>query len=109
MTPWRSGAVNAGRSAAAASVIAASLLPLAVGQREVAEERGEEQERDHRHRDRRPLAEPAARNRALEGERRHQGGGVNGPAARDGVDELEVGEGEQRREGPNDGQRRKQR
>ena len=72
---------------------------LAALQAEEAEEDGGEQEGDHRHRDRRPLAELAAGDGALEGERRHQVGGVHRAAAGQHVDELEVGEGEEHREG----------
>src|SRR5688572_10109123 len=79
---------------AAASVIGLSLLPLAPREGEVAEQRGEHEERDHRDGDGRAFAELTAGNAALEGERCHQMGGVHWPAARDGVDELEVGEGE---------------
>ena len=82
------------------------LLPLAPREGEVAEQRCEDQERDHRHRDRRAFAELRAGDGALEGQRCHEVGGVDRPAAGDGVDELEVGEGEQHREGHDDRQDR---
>src|SRR3712207_5850963 len=98
MTPVLSGALTAAAPAAtsaavaaARSIIVASLSPLAVGEREVAKHGGPDQKRDHRHRDRRTLPELAARDRALVGEGRHQVRRVDGPAAGDGVDELEVG------------------
>ena len=85
-----------------------SLLPLAPRQREIAEQRREHEERDHRDRDRRALAQLAAGDAALEGERRQQVGRVHRPAAGDGVDELEVGEGEDDREGHHDREDRQQ-
>src|SRR3954464_162764 len=83
---------------ATASVIGFSLLPFAAREAEVAEQRCEYEERDHRHRDRRTLAELAAGNAALECQRREQMGRVDRAAAGDGVDQLEVGEGEDDRE-----------
>ena len=47
----------------------------------------------------RPLAEAASSDGPLIGQRRHQMCGVDRAPARDRVDELEVGEGEQHREG----------
>src|SRR5690348_644456 len=87
-----------GAWAAVASVIGLSLLPLAARQREITEQRRHHQERDHRHGDRRALAQLAAGDAALEGECRHEVGGVQRAAAGDGVDQLEVGEGEDDRE-----------
>src|SRR3954470_19306958 len=83
---------------AATSVIGFSLLPFAAGEAEVAEQRREHEERDHRHCDCRTLAEFAAGDAALEGERCEQMRGVDRPAARNGVNQLEVGEGEDDRE-----------
>src|ERR1700712_4486256 len=78
----------------AASVIAFSLLPLAARQAEIAEQRGDHQERDHRARDSGALAELAAGDAALERQCRQQMRGIDRPAAGDGVDQLEIGEGE---------------
>src|SRR3954463_3097696 len=86
-------------SASAASVIAFSLLPLAPRQAEVAEQRGEDEERNHRDGDGRTFAQLPAGDAALEGERRQQVRGVHRPAAGDGIDQLEVGEGEDDAEG----------
>src|ERR1700738_3934286 len=83
---------------ARASVIALSLLPFAAGKAEIAEQRRKYQERDHRDRDRGTLAEFAAGDAALERQRRQQMGGVDRSAAGDGVDQLEVSEGEDDRE-----------
>src|SRR5947208_13937069 len=79
---------------ATASVIGFSLLPFTAREAEVAEQCREHQERDHRPRDRRTFAELAASDAALERERRQEMRGVDRPAARDGVDELEIGKGE---------------
>ena len=76
----------------------AALLPGAPLQAEVAEQDRRQQERDHRGRDRRALAERAAGDRALERQRRHEVRGVERAAARQHVDQLEIGEGEQHRE-----------
>src|SRR3954471_783829 len=76
------------------SSIAPPLLPGAPLQSEVADEDGREQERHHRDRDRRALAQGATRDRALERQGGHQVRRVERPAARDDVDQLEVGEGE---------------
>src|ERR1700759_3052934 len=84
---------------AAASVIGLSLLPFAPGEAEIGEQRCEHQEWDHRYRDGRALAKLAAGDAALEGQRREQMSGVDRAAAGDGVDELEVGKGEDDREG----------
>src|ERR1700712_3761129 len=75
---------------ATASVIAFSLLPFAARETEIAEQRCYHQERDHRYRDRRALAEFAAGDAALERQGRQQVGGVDRPASRNGVDQLEV-------------------
>src|SRR5258708_7917274 len=76
------------------SVIGLSLLPFAAREAEVAEQRGEYEKRDHRDRDRSALAQLAAGDAALERQRRQQMGRVDRPAAGDGVDQLEIGEGE---------------
>src|SRR5687768_1442020 len=91
---------------AAVSVIALSLLPFAAGKAEIAEQRREYEERNHRYRDRGALAEFAAGDAALERQRRQQMGGVDGAAAGDGVDQLEVGESEDDRERHHDRQDR---
>src|SRR5215468_6737684 len=83
---------------AATSVIGFSLLPFAAREAEVAEQRREHEEGDHRHRDRRAFAKLAAGNAALERECCQEVGGVDRAAAGDGVDQLEVGEGEDDRE-----------
>src|SRR6185369_12605315 len=83
---------------AVTSVIGFSLLPFAAREAEVAEQCREHEERDHRDRDRRAFAELAAGDAALEGERCQEVGGLDRPAARDGVDELEIREGEDDRE-----------
>src|SRR3954453_14818041 len=84
---------------ATVSVIALSLLPFAARQAEIREQRREHQERDHRNRDRRTLAELATGNAALEGQRGQQMRRVAGTATGDGVDQLEISEGEDDREG----------
>src|SRR5437588_4570587 len=91
---------------AAASVIGFTLLPFAAREAEVAEQCREHEERDHRHRDRRTLAELAAGDAALEGQRCQQMGRVHRTAAGNGVDELEVSEGEDDRECHDDGEDR---
>src|SRR3954447_6150200 len=75
----------------AVSVIGLALLPFAPRQAKVREQRREHEERDHRHRDRRALAELAARNAALERQRREQMRGVDRAAAGDRIDQLEIG------------------
>src|SRR5690606_21731519 len=69
---------------------------------------GHHQERHHGNRDGRAFAQHAAVDAALEGQRGHQMGGVIGAAAGDRVDQLEVGEGEENREGQHDAEDRQQ-
>ena len=95
-------------ASAAAHLSRPALLPGAPLQAEVAEHDAGEQERHHRDRDRRALAERAAVDRALERERRHQVRRVERAAARDDVDQLEVGEREEHRERHHDGDDRRQ-
>src|SRR6476661_8515835 len=64
---------------ARASVIALSLLPFPALQAEPRHQNGCEQERDHRGRNRSSLAQLAAENRPLIGERRNRGGALTGP------------------------------
>src|SRR5262245_3750787 len=87
---------------ASASVIALSLLPFPPLQPEPGDEDRRQQEWNHGGGDGRSLAEIAAAYGALIAERRHQVRGVGGPAARQHPDELEIGEGEQHREGHHD-------
>src|SRR3954452_22481606 len=77
----------------AVSVIGLSLLPFPPRQAKVRKQRREYQKRDHRHRDRRTLAELAAGDAALERQGCQQMRGIDRPAAGDGIDQLEVGEG----------------
>jgi hypothetical protein len=84
------------------------LLPRAPLQAEVAEEDRRQQERDHRDGERGSLAERSAGDRALERKGRHQVRRVRRPAARQHVDELEIGEGEEHREGHHHGDDRRQ-
>src|SRR3954447_8885520 len=79
---------------AATSVIGFSLLPFAAREAEVAEQRREHEERDHRHGNRRAFAELATGDAALERQRCQQMRRIHRAAAGDGVDQLEVGEGE---------------
>src|SRR6478752_1033039 len=74
---------------ARASVIALSLLPFPALQAEPRHQNGCEQERDHRGRNRSSLAQLAAENRPLIGERRHQVGGVARAATRHHPYQLE--------------------
>src|SRR5689334_19934646 len=83
---------------ATASVIGLSLLPFAPRQAEIGEQGRKHQERDHRYRDRRTFAKLAAGDAALERQGGEQMGRVDRPAAGDGVDQLEIGEGEDDRE-----------
>src|SRR5829696_3570308 len=83
----------------AALVIAFSLLRLASGESEIAEQRCEDEKGHHRDRDCGSFAQHAGRDAALEGERRHEVGRVDRTAASNCVDELEIGEGEDDREG----------
>src|SRR3984893_412052 len=75
---------------AASSVIALTLLPFAPLQAEPGDQDRAEEERDHRRGDRGALAEMAAQDGALIGQRRHQLGRVDRPAARQHPDELEI-------------------
>src|SRR3546814_4084871 len=94
--PSRPGlAAFAGLSAEA--LIAFSSLPLLALQRDVADRRRQDQERHHGNRDGGALAEQAAVDAALEGQRCHQMGRIVRPAAGDRIDQLEIGEGEQDR------------
>src|SRR5579859_4023287 len=79
------------------SVIARSLLPFAALHAEPGNRDRSQQERDHGGRNRRALAETARKNAALITQRRHQMRGVHRSAARQGPDQLEIGEGEQHR------------
>src|SRR5258708_7103375 len=71
------------------SVIILSLLPLAALQPEPRNHDRRQQERDHRIRNSRTLAEHAADDRTLIGQRRHQMGRVNRATARHRPDQLE--------------------
>src|SRR5690606_26464026 len=83
--------------------VASALLPSAALQSEIAEQDRREQEGYHGDCDRRAFAELAARDCALEGKRRHEMCRIYRPTARQHVDKLEVGEGEQHGEGHGDG------
>src|SRR6185312_4478417 len=80
--------------AARASVIALPLLPFPALQAEPRHQDGREQEGNHRRRYRGALAQLAAQNGALIGQRRHQMRGIDRATARHHPDELEVCEGE---------------
>src|SRR6187200_391249 len=77
------------------SFIRAALLPGSPLQAIVAEQDRGQQERHHRSDNGRALAQAAAGDRALEGQRGHEVRRVERAAAREHVDELEVGEREQ--------------
>ncbi len=112
-TPSRSGtavAVDWSASALAGGGVSRwpLLLPLAARQREVAEQRGEDEERDHRRRrwPPSPSSPPAIpRWKASVAIRWVE---LIGPPRRDRIDELEVGEGEDDREGHHDREDRQQ-
>src|SRR3982074_854216 len=82
-----------------ASVIALALLPFSSLQAEPGDQDGAEQERNHRSRNRGAFAEVTSQNGTLIGQRRHQLRSIDRAAAREHPDQLEIGEGEQNREG----------
>src|SRR5438046_2553175 len=92
--------------AASTSVIALAMLPLATLQPEPGNQYRCEQERDHGGGDGGALPEVAAADGALIAQRCHQMRCVDGAAARQHPDELEIGEGEQYREGHHNGDNR---
>src|ERR1700686_5461311 len=76
------------------SVIVRSLLPFPALHAEPGNRDSRQQERDHGSRNRGPLAEPAADDAALIAQGGHQMRGIDGTAARQRPDQLEVGERE---------------
>jgi hypothetical protein len=84
------------------------LLPRAALQAEIRHENRREQERHHCRRDCRAFAQAAAGNRTLERQRCHQVRRVQRSAARQHVDQLEIGEREQHGKGHHDGDDRRQ-
>src|ERR1700686_2636134 len=76
------------------SVIVRSLLPFPALHAEPGNRDSRQQKWDHGGRNRGPLAEPAADDAALVAQGGHQMRGIDGTAARQRPDQLEVGERE---------------